>query len=131
VRIAIVDDTPDVRLVVRLLLELDPELEVVAEAADGQGAIDIAVREHPDVMLLDLSMPVMNGLEALPHVLEASPSTAVLVFSGFRASALEHQAVAAGAVGYLQKGLPAEELRSRVREAGAFYRVDTGLPDSA
>jgi len=131
VRVAIVDDTPDVRLLVRLQLELDPELEVVAEAGDGQGAVDIA-REHcPEVMLLDLSMPVMNGLEALPHVMRVSPATAVLVLSGFRASSLLDQAVEAGAIGFLQKGLPSEELRRRVREAGALYRVDTGLPDSA
>lgn len=63
--------------------------------------------------------------------MQASPSTAVLVLSGFRASALEDEAVRAGAVGYLQKGLPSEELRRRVREAAELYRVRTGLPDSA
>jgi DNA-binding NarL/FixJ family response regulator len=131
VRIAIVDDTPDIRLLVRLHLELEPDLEVVAEAADGQGAIEIAREHRPEVMLLDLSMPVMNGLEALPHVVQASPSTAVLVLSGFRANALVDQAVEAGAAGFLQKGLPSAELRRRVREAAALSRAQTGLPDSA
>ena len=117
-RVAIVDDTPDIRLLVRLSLETDPDIEIVGEAADGLGAIDLATQHAPDVLLLDLAMPVMDGLQALPRILAASPSTVVLVLSGFSAAALTHQAVALGAQGYVQKGVGADELRRRVREAG-------------
>ena len=104
-RVAIVDDTPDVRLLVRMSLELDPDIEVVAEAADGRAAIDIAARHHPEVMLLDLAMPVMDGMQALPHVVSASPDTAVVVLSGFGAATMAAEALAAGARGYVQKGV--------------------------
>jgi DNA-binding NarL/FixJ family response regulator len=117
-RVAIADDTPDIRLLVRMTLELDPEIVVVAEAEDGCGAIRIVAEHAPDVLVLDLSMPVMNGLEALPHVIEASPSTAVVVLSGF-SLATAQQALAAGARGYVRKGVPGAELRRRVREAVA------------
>ena len=121
VRVAIVDDTPDIRLLVRMSLELDPDIDVVAEAEDGHGAVDIAARIGPEVMLLDLSMPVMNGMQALPLVREASPDTVVLVLSGFAADHLAEQAVAAGAHGYVQKGVSPGELRRRVREAALSH----------
>ena len=117
-RVAIADDTPDIRLMVRLTLELDPDIEVVAEAEDGCQAIRVVAEHAPDVLILDLSMPVMNGLEALPHVIEASPGTAVIVLSGFSLSVAQ-QAVDAGARGYVCKGVPGAELRRRVREAVA------------
>ena len=118
VRVVIADDTPDIRLLVRMTLELDPDIEVVAEAEDGREAIRVAAEHTPDVMILDLSMPVMNGLEALPHVMQASPSTAVVVLSGF-SQAVAQQALEAGARGYIRKGVPGDELRRRVREAVA------------
>ena len=121
-RVVIVDDTPDMRLLVRLSLELDPHIEVVDEAADGRQAIDLAARTRPDVMLLDLAMPVMDGMQALPKVVAASPGTAVLVLSGFAASAMAEDAIAAGAAGYLQKGIGAEELCQRVWEASGRPR---------
>jgi DNA-binding NarL/FixJ family response regulator len=129
VRVAIVDDTPDIRLLVRMTLERDPEIDVVAEAEDGRGAIEIAESFAPEVMLLDLSMPVMDGMQALPRVIEASPSTAVLVLSGFSAAELAQQAVAAGARGYLCKGIAAEELRRRVWEASGQTPQGPGGPE--
>ncbi|GAA1913174.1 ATP-binding response regulator [Nocardioides marmoribigeumensis] len=113
-RVVIVDDTPDMRLLVRLSLELDPHIDVVAEGADGRAAIDLAERHRPDVMLLDLAMPVMDGMQALPQVVRRSPGTAVLVLSGFSATAMRDEALAAGAAGYVQKGIVAEELCERV-----------------
>lgn len=121
-RVAIVDDTPDMRLLVRLSLELDPHIDVVAEAADGRGAIEVAEQHHPDVMLLDLAMPVMDGMQALPQVVRTSPETVVLVLSGFAAATMADDAVAAGAAGYLQKGIGAEELCERVWEASGRER---------
>jgi DNA-binding NarL/FixJ family response regulator len=131
VRVAIVDDTPDIRLLVRMTLERDPEIDVVAEAEDGRGAIEIAQAFAPEVMLLDLSMPVMDGMQALPRVIEASPSTAVLVLSGFSAAELAQRAVAAGARGYLCKGIAAEELRRRVWEASGQTPQGPGGPEAA
>ena len=128
-RVAIVDDTPDMRLLVRLSLELDPHIEVIAEAEDGRGAIDIARRHRPEVMLLDLAMPVMDGMQALPEVVRASPDTAILVLSGFSASAMAQDAISAGAKGYLQKGLGAEELCERVWEASGREKPPVGLED--
>ncbi len=128
-RVAIVDDTPDMRLLVRLSLELDPHIDVVAEAEDGRGAIDIAQRHRPEVMLLDLAMPVMDGMQALPEVVRASPDTAVLVLSGFAASAMAQDAIAAGAAGYLQKGIGAEELCARVWEASGREKPEVPLED--
>ena len=113
-RVVIVDDTPDMRLLVRLSLELDPHIEVVAEGGDGRAAIELAEQHQPDVLLLDLAMPVMDGMQALPRVVRASPRTTVLVLSGFAASAMADEAVAAGAHGYLQKGIGAEELCEQV-----------------
>lgn len=121
-RVAIVDDTPDMRLLVRRSLELDPDIEVVAEAADGRGAIDIAREHHPEVMLLDLAMPVMDGIQALPQVVSASPGTAVVVLSGFSATAMEARAMAAGARSFVQKGVPAAVLRDRVWAASGLPR---------
>ena len=130
-RVAIVDDTPDIRLLVRMTLERDPEIDVVAEAEDGRGAIEIAESFAPEVMLLDLSMPVMDGMQALPRVIEASPSTAVLVLSGFSAAELAQRAVAAGARGYLCKGITAEELRRRVWEASGQTPRGPGGPEAS
>jgi signal transduction histidine kinase/DNA-binding NarL/FixJ family response regulator len=128
-RVAIVDDTPDMRLLVRLSLELDPHIDVVAEAEDGRGAIDVAQSHQPDVMLLDLAMPVMDGMQALPQVVRASPTTAVLVLSGFAASAMAEDAVSAGAKGYLQKGIGAEDLCERVWQASGRDRPEQPLED--
>jgi DNA-binding NarL/FixJ family response regulator len=121
-RVAIVDDTPDVRLVVRMSLELDPDIDVVAEAGDGKGAIEIAAEHHPEVMLLDLSMPVMDGMSALPAVRDASPETAVIVLSGFTQTAMQERAIAAGAKGYIQKGLGARALCDRVWQVSGLER---------
>ncbi len=121
-RVAIVDDTPDMRLLVRLSLELDPFIEVVAEAEDGRGAIEVAGRHQPDVMLLDLAMPVMDGMQALPQVVRTSPRTVVLVLSGFAAGSMAEEAVAAGATAYLQKGIGADELCERVWRASGRQR---------
>jgi signal transduction histidine kinase len=114
VRVAIVDDTPDLRLLLRMALERGPGIEVVAEGGNGQEGVDIAARHRPDVILLDLAMPVMDGMTALPLIREQSPETAVVVLSGFAADAMTEQAIEAGARSYLQKGATVDELRDAV-----------------
>lgn len=114
VRVAIVDDTPDLRMLLRLALERGDGIEVVAEGGNGQDGVEIAARHRPDVMLLDLAMPVMDGMTALPLIRQRSPSTAVVVLSGFAADAMTERAVRSGARAYMQKGATAEELRAAV-----------------
>lgn len=101
--IAIVDDAADVCALVRTRLRMSHKLEVVAEGATGSDAVRIAREHRPDLMLLDVSMPVMDGLTALPLVLEVSPETRVVMYSGFQEQGLAHRAIGLGASVFLEK----------------------------
>ena len=132
-RIAIVDDSPDMRVLFRRELDRSPAFEVCADGEDGAAAIDIARRLSPDVMLLDLSMPGMGGLEALPLILAASPGTRVIVLSGFGRRGFAEKAYAAGACGFVEKPTPAGTLAERLLEAvhyGPDGPPDGGAPSS-
>ena len=104
-RVVLVDDTEDLRQLMRIALRR-AGYEVVGEAGDGAAGIEVARSERPDLVVLDLSMPVMDGLEALPHIREALPDAAIVVLSGFGAHQMTDKALARGADGYLQKGAP-------------------------
>ncbi len=91
--------------------------EVVGEAANGKEAVELARRTQPDVMLLDIAMPVMDGLEALPHITEVAPSTRVVILTGFSSSTIRARALAAGAVGYLEKGASPAAMIEAVQKA--------------
>lgn len=115
VRVVIVDDTADLRELLRFALE-QHEFSVVAEAADGREGI-AAVEEHaPDLVLLDLAMPVMDGFEALPRMRRACPRAKIVVLSGFDAGAMSTRAHDLGADGYLQKGASLGDTLRYVRE---------------
>ncbi|WP_343907590.1 PAS domain S-box protein [Nocardioides aquiterrae] len=101
--IVIVDDAAEVRSLVRTRLRLSRKLHVVGEAADGVEAIEMARQHRPELMLLDVSMPVMDGLETLPRVLEASPGTRVVMYSGFQEQGLAQRALELGASVFLEK----------------------------
>lgn len=103
-RVVIADDSADLRLLLRLTVGEDPDFEVVGEAVNGEEAVACAADVRPDLLLLDLSMPVMDGLEALPLIRLASPSTSVVVLSGFLNSDLQERVMALGAIGFIQKG---------------------------
>ncbi len=109
-RVLIVDDADDLRMLMRERLERTAGFTVVGEAADGVAAIELARELQPDLILLDLAMPRMDGLEALPHIREAVPDTHVIVFSGFNQNTLAEKAIAAGADRYVVKGGPMREL---------------------
>ena len=113
------DDVPAMRIVLRVLLEEEGDIEVVGEAGDGQTAVAEIARLQPDVVVLDLSMPGVDGLEALPLIAEASPRTAVIVFSGYAADRMKEAALSRSAVRYIEKGRDLEEVRAAVRELGA------------
>src|SRR5687768_1890635 len=109
-RTLLADDVFDLRFMVRLALERSGKFEVVAEAENGQEAIDLTRAHKPDLVLLDISMPVLDGLEALPQVLEACSECKVVMLSGFEASRLGSTALELGASGYLEKGVSPSEL---------------------
>src|SRR3954466_14423985 len=111
----VVDDTPDIRMLLTLTLEMDGDIKVVGEAGDGREGVAMAAGLQPDVGLIALAMPVMDGLEALPLIRKACPQTRVVVLSGFEADAMAQRALDAGAAGYLQKGLPVSEILDYVR----------------
>ena len=122
IRVLIVDDHAVVRQGLRTFLELqdDPAglaIEVVGEAADGAQAVEQARRLQPDVVLLDLVMPVLGGIEAIPRIIEGSPRSRVIILTSFGEEDKLLPAIRAGAQGYLLKDIPPNELVQAVRAA--------------
>jgi DNA-binding NarL/FixJ family response regulator len=109
-RVLLADDTPAILRFLRFALEEDGRFEIVGEVGDGAEAIRIAAAEHPDAVVLDLAMPVMDGLQAMPEIRRFSPQTKIVVLSGFKAADMEEKAMGAGADGYLEKGSAFKEL---------------------
>ena len=103
-RILIADDAPDIRLLLKMYLT-DSRLEVVGEATNGAEAVEMAGAHKPDAIILDLAMPVMDGLEAIPLIKTISPNTKIVVLSGFDADRMAERAMGLGAETYLQKGV--------------------------
>lgn len=120
-RVVVIDDTPDLRELLRLALTRGG-FEVVAEAGDGKEGIDVVRVQRPDVILLDLAMPVMDGLEALPTLRRLCPEASIIVLSGFGATQMSARAVAAGADGYVQKGASLTSLLDYVRDVTSGTR---------
>jgi DNA-binding NarL/FixJ family response regulator len=104
VRAVVIDDTRDIRDLLSIVLTRSG-MEVVGQAGDGQAGIDVVREERPDVVLLDLAMPVMDGIEALPVIRELVPEARIIVLSAFSGPVRE-QVLASGADGYLEKGTP-------------------------
>ncbi len=113
IKVALVDDQALVRAGFRLILEAEDDIEVVAEAADGAAAIDAVIRHRPDVVLMDIQMPGMDGLEATRRLV--ADGTTVVVLTTFERDDYILEAVRAGASGFLVKNAPAEELVAAVR----------------
>jgi CheY-like chemotaxis protein len=103
IRVLIADDNSDIRALVRFRLERDDRFVVVGEAGNGSQAVEMVEELQPDVVVLDLGMPVMDGLEALPLIHKVHPDVKVAVLSSFPAAQVEHQARELGAVLYLEK----------------------------
>lgn len=117
IRVLVADDVEGLRRLLRLVLKTDPRYEVVAEAEDGEQAIAEAQRTKPDVVLLDLSMPVLDGLEALPRIKKAAPKARIVVFSGFIEDRMGPMALTLGADAYLEKGVPPEIILATIKAA--------------
>src|SRR6516162_8329547 len=119
IRILIADDHSVVRQGLKMFLALDPELEVVGEAADGAEAVRLAQDLRPDVVLMDLLMPGMDGTAATAAIRAALPDTEVVALTSVLEDASVVGAVRAGAIGYLLKNTEADALRKAIRAAAA------------
>ena len=119
IRILISDDHKVVRRGLRGFLELDPALEVVGEASNGEEALDMARRLEPDVVLMDLLMPVMDGIEATREIRRRMPEVEVVALTSVLEDAAVTGAIKAGAIGYLLKTTEADELCEAIKAAAA------------
>jgi DNA-binding NarL/FixJ family response regulator len=116
IRVVLVDDSEDLRLLVRLALEREADFTIVAEAGDGEAGVAAVAAQKPHLVLLDIAMPVMDGLQALTLIREESPGSIVVMLSAFTVSsgALD-RAMALGAHGYIEKG-GVEAMIAQLRE---------------
>jgi DNA-binding NarL/FixJ family response regulator len=117
IRVLLVDDHAIVREGLRTLLSEEPELEVVGEAANGAEAVALTQALHPDVILMDLVMPEMDGIEAMRGIRDVSPASRVLVLTSFGDNQHVRDAIQAGAVGYLLKDVLKADLLQAIRAA--------------
>lgn len=115
IKVLIADDHTIVRSGVRLLLDGEPDIAVVGEALDGRAAVDLAGRLQPDVVLMDIAMPGMDGLEATRHIRAEWPAVNVLVLTMHRRDEYFFEMLKAGAAGYILKGAETDELIHAVR----------------
>jgi DNA-binding NarL/FixJ family response regulator len=114
-RILIADDQPLVRVGLRKILEAEPDLDVVAEAADGEDAVAETRLHRPEVVLMDIRMPVLDGIEATRRIVAAQPAARVLILTTFGLDTYVFDALRAGASGFMLKDAPPEELIAAVR----------------
>ena len=119
IRILVADDHSVVRQGLRMFLGLDPEFEIVGEAGDGAEALTLARQSRPDVVLMDLLMPVMDGIEATGIIRRELPDTEIIALTSVLEDASVVGAVRAGAIGYLLKDAQADELCRAIRAAAA------------
>jgi two-component system, chemotaxis family, chemotaxis protein CheY len=119
ITVVVCDDVPELRELARLALEEAGDMKVVAEAGDGREAIELIERHQPDVVVLDLSMPEMDGLEAIPLIHQVAPVTEIVVFSGFEEGRVADVALQLKASRYVRKGASLEELRDAVKDLAA------------
>ena len=120
-RVFIVDDQAEFRSGLRDLLATLPGIELVGEAADGEHAVEAVTSINPDITLMDIRMPVMDGIEATRAIRARAPEAAILVLTTFDDDELIKQAIEAGAIGYVLKGTPLEDMHSIMRLALRGY----------
>jgi DNA-binding NarL/FixJ family response regulator len=119
IAVLICDDVDAMRMLLRVVVDLRPGLRVVGEARDGNQAVEEAKRLQPDVILLDLSMPVRTGFDALPDIRQVAPEAKVIVLTGFVAATTAAQVLALGAARFLEKGAHPDEIATAIEEVAA------------
>jgi DNA-binding NarL/FixJ family response regulator len=117
IRIMLCDDQALFRDGLRMLLSLQVDLEIVGEAENGAAAVELAHSLNPDVVIMDLRMPGMNGIEATRRLRSVSPNSKVIVLTTFREDEEIFEALRAGACGYILKDIPTEQLAEAIRNA--------------
>jgi DNA-binding NarL/FixJ family response regulator len=115
IRILLAEDQTLMRQGLKTLLELEPEMRVIAEAEDGKAATKMALELRPDIVLMDVQMPHMNGVEASSAICRAWPQAKIIILTTFDRDDYVFQGVKAGAMGYLLKDLPSEKLFETIR----------------
>ncbi len=121
--VVIADDHPMVRRGLRAVLDAAPDLEVIGEAADGRTTVELVAELAPDVVLMDLQMPELHGIEATREIAARCPATAVLVLTMHEDDDTVRAALGAGAVGYLLKGANGTDITAAIRSAAAGQAV--------
>ncbi len=124
IRVVLVDDHELVRAGIAALLATQPDLQVVGQASDGEQALELIRRERPDVVLMDFSMPGVNGAEATRWVCHEAPGICVIGVSMYTDAARVHEMCAAGVSAYLFKGCPPDELLDVIRRCHAAAADD-------
>jgi DNA-binding NarL/FixJ family response regulator len=115
IRVLLVDDQSLLRMGFRLILEAEPDIEVVGEAGDGASGVSMASALHPDVVLMDVRMPGMDGIKATASILEARPVSKVLILTTFDLDQYVFAGLKAGASGFMLKDAPPAELLAAIR----------------
>jgi NarL family two-component system response regulator LiaR len=129
IRVLVVDDHTMVRTGLATFIQVSPDLELVGEARDGQDALELCERLEPDVILMDLVMPTMDGVTATRAIRERWPQTQVIALTSFQDKELVQDALRAGAIGYLLKDVSSDELAEAIR--AAFIGRPTLAPEAA
>jgi len=126
IKVAIVDDHVVVRVGIKYVIEADPELEFCGEYGGGVGAAAFVAERHPDVVLLDVRMPDLNGVDALREILAVNPRTRVVMLTTSDAEEDVFRSIEQGALGYVMKDAPVEHITAAIRSAmlGDVYMTD-------
>jgi DNA-binding NarL/FixJ family response regulator len=119
IRVLLCDDAPGFRALLRYTLEDDPAVAVVGEAGDAEACLAALSAVRPDVVLLDLSLPRLPGLDAIPAIRARAPGCRIVALSGFTAAEMAPRAIACGAHAYVEKGTGAAAIRAAVHAAAA------------
>jgi DNA-binding NarL/FixJ family response regulator len=124
-RVVVVDDSDDIRDLLRLALERDGRLEIVAQAADGESGLAAISQHRPDIALLDLAMPIKDGLAVLRELQDLDHQTVAIILSGHSSGPPEAEAVELGAAGFIEKGLPLSSMGDAIVEL--YERARAGV----
>ncbi len=115
IRVLLVDDAADIRILLKLVLEFDAEFTVVGEASNGEEAIRLTAELQPDLVVLDIAMPVMDGLDALQQLRAVSPESKVVMYSAYASGWLADRARGFGAAAYIDKTAGVVDLVGQLR----------------